>query len=170
MTPFCNIPPLTPTHINYAVVCERKLWFFSRSIRLEKESDLVSLGKILHKESYSREKKEIEINGIMKIDFIQAEEGIIHEVKKSRKVKQAHIMQLLYILYYLKNLGIKNFKGIIDYPLIKKKEKVILDEEKEQLILNIIEKAKDIIGLEKPPKKEEKRICKKCSYFELCYC
>jgi CRISPR-associated exonuclease Cas4 len=170
MTTFYNLQPLTPTHINYAVVCDRKLWFFSMAVRLEKESDLVSMGKLIHEGSYEREKKEIEIDGVMKIDFMKIKEGVIHEVKKSRKIKKAHTIQLLYVLYYLKNLGIEHLTGLIDYPLLKKREKVILHNENEQVIRDTVKRAYEIISLEKPPKIEKKRICRKCSYFELCFC
>jgi CRISPR-associated exonuclease Cas4 len=165
-----NPHPLTPTHINYAVVCSRKLWFFAHAVRLEKESDLVAIGKLIHEQSYNREEKEIEIDGIMRIDFMKIKDGIIHEVKKSRKIEQAHKMQLLYILYYLKTLGIKNFTGIIDYPLLKKREHIALNNENEQVLEETIKGAYKIINLDKPPAKEKKGICKKCSYFELCFC
>ena len=106
----------------------------------------------------------------MKIDFIKIKERIIHEIKKSRKIKEAHKMQLLYVLYYFKTLGIENFTGIIDYPLLKKREKIVLNSEKEQIIQDTVKKAYNIISMDVPPKKEKKRICRKCSYFELCFC
>ena len=170
MTPTLSRPQLTPTQINYAIVCLRKLWFFSHSINMEKQSELVRIGKLIHEDSYSREKKEISINGIMKIDFANLNEGIIHEVKKSNRVKDAHKMQLLYILYYLKQIGADGLKGEIDYPRLKKKTRVILDEENQSCLEKIMEKAENIISQNKPPKAEYKRICKKCSYYELCFC
>ncbi|MGC9007019.1 MAG: Dna2/Cas4 domain-containing protein [Sulfurihydrogenibium sp.] len=38
--------------VNYYYVCHRKLWFFDRKLTMEKNSEKVLLGEILHKESY----------------------------------------------------------------------------------------------------------------------
>ena len=46
---------ITGTTINYLHVCPRKLWFFQNHIEMEHTSDLVSMGRLLHEESYSRE-------------------------------------------------------------------------------------------------------------------
>jgi CRISPR-associated exonuclease Cas4 len=45
------------TQINYYFICKTKLWLFSHHIQMEQESELVLLGKILHKDSYKRDKK-----------------------------------------------------------------------------------------------------------------
>ena len=47
---------------------------------------------------------------------IGSEDGVIHEVKLTDKMESAHEFQLLYYLYYLKQKGIENLKGQIDYP------------------------------------------------------
>ncbi|MFZ8804397.1 MAG: Dna2/Cas4 domain-containing protein [Candidatus Calescibacterium sp.] len=39
--------------VNYALICERKLWFFSKGIALESDSERVLLGKFLHTIAYS---------------------------------------------------------------------------------------------------------------------
>ena len=45
------------TTIGYLYVCPRELWFFQNHIEMEHTSDLVSMGKLLHEESYPREKR-----------------------------------------------------------------------------------------------------------------
>jgi CRISPR-associated exonuclease Cas4 len=49
---------------------KKKKTLFSHNIELEKESDLVKLGKILHEERYHKKLKEIQIDRI-KLDFIE---------------------------------------------------------------------------------------------------
>ena len=112
-----------------------------------------------------------EINiGDIKIDFIKKGSGlVIHEVKKSKKIEKAHRYQLLYYLYYLKNLGVEA-SGMIDYPLLRKKEKISLTPGNESEILEIINGIKEIIALPNPPDAERKKICGKCSYYEFCWC
>src|SRR5690606_27710881 len=91
----------TGTQINYYFVCKRKLWFFSHNMELESDSDLVLMGRLLHENSYKRQPlKEVEIDRI-KIDFVEKSKEI-HEVKRSRKIEDAHVYQLLYYLYFLK--------------------------------------------------------------------
>ena len=160
-------PIITGTQINYYFVCKRKLWLFSKNISMEQNSELVEIGSILHYTSYSRKRKEIQLEGI-KIDFFEKNRGIIHEVKKSKSIENAHIWQLKYYLYYFKQLGI-NVTGEINYPLLRKIEKIELTEDDEMEIEEIMKKIHQIISLEIPPKKQNKKICKKCSYFELCY-
>jgi len=159
----------TGTQVNYFIVCKRKLWLFTKNISMEHTSDRVYEGKLIHEDSYGRVKKEIQI-GDIKIDFIKKDSGlVIHEVKKSKKIEKAHLYQLLYYLYYLKNLGV-DASGVINYPLLRKKEKISLTHDRESEILGIIEGIKETIALPNPPGAEKKRICGKCSYYEFCWC
>ncbi len=93
---------------------------------MEQTSDLVEIGSILHETSYKRKRREIQLEGI-KIDFFEKNRGIIHEVKKSKTIENAHIWQLKYYLYYFKQLGI-NVTGEINYPILRKIEKIELAE------------------------------------------
>jgi len=52
---------------------------------MEHANDAVYLGKLTHETSYEREKKEIDIDDTIKIDFIGSDR-VIHEAKKSDKV------------------------------------------------------------------------------------
>ncbi|MFH1897759.1 MAG: Dna2/Cas4 domain-containing protein [Candidatus Desantisbacteria bacterium] len=47
----------TGTQVNYYLICKRKLWLFSHHLEMEATSDLVTLGKVLQEESYSRKHK-----------------------------------------------------------------------------------------------------------------
>ena len=160
-------PTITATQINYYFVCHRELWLFSHQINMEQNSELVTLGKLLHEKSYKREDKEIQI-GPIKIDFI-GKNGVIHEIKKTPSVEVAHAWQVKYYLWYLKNLGVKNLRGEIDYPKLKKRTEIILTEEDEQKIQEILEEIQKIIQNDKIPEVINKSLCKKCSYYELCY-
>jgi CRISPR-associated exonuclease Cas4 len=159
----------TGTQMNYFFVCKTQLWFFSHKIQMEQESDIVSLGKQLHEDSYKRE-KEFLIDNLINVDFIKKGKIIeIHEIKKSPQMEKAHEYQLLYYIYYLKNeKSIDNIIGYIDYPIIKKKVKLELSPEKEYEIEDILKKIKKIINSELPKPKKQK-ICRGCSYFELCW-
>ncbi len=140
---------------------------FSRFVRLEQESELVKLGKLLHEGSYRRS-KEVDLGPIV-VDFMrEGEDLVLHEVKKSRKLEDAHVYQMLYYLYYLKQKGVVAV-GRIDYPKIRKTEDVVLTPEKEEEVEGILESIRDVLSRDRPPEVEKKRICRKCSYFEFCW-
>jgi len=105
------------TQINYYFICKTKLWLFSHHIQMEQESELVSLGKLLHLKSY-KDEKEYTIDNLISVDFIKKHDYLeLHEVKKSNKMEKSHEYQLLYYMFYLKQeKGIENIKGIINYP------------------------------------------------------
>jgi len=161
----------TGTQINYYIVCPTKLWLFSHLTTMEQTSDLVLLGHLLQEISFYRVQKDIIIDQKISIDFIKrGDKLILHEIKKSSKLENAHIAQLLYYLYYLKHeKGIENAEGIINYPSERKIVKVELTPEKELELVNIFQRIKEIISLPQPPKPEKKKYCRKCSYFEFCW-
>ena len=157
------------TKINYYFICKTKLWLFSHNIQLEHISENVKLGKILHEDSFKREKSFL-IDNLINVDFIKLTDCVeIHEVKKTQKMDKSHEYQLLYYMYYLKNeKDIKNIKGYLDYPKNKKKKEIFLTKEKEEELVKIIEDIKKINSNEMPKPKKSK-ICRKCAYFEFCF-
>lgn len=160
--------PVTGVQVNYYFVCKTKLWLFSHLATMEHSSEAVALGKLTHEESYSRARKEVKI-GSINIDFVKkGGEIVLHEVKKSKKLEKAHVYQLLYYLYYLKQRGV-NAKGIINYPLLRRTEEVLLSEAQEKEIETIVQEINKTVGERRPPKPEKKAYCRKCSYFEFCW-
>nr|WP_025209457.1 CRISPR-associated protein Cas4 [Hippea sp. KM1] len=160
-------PIITGTQVNYFFVCKRKLWLFSKQIGMEHTSELVQIGSVIHESSYSRKRKEIELEGI-KIDFFEKTRGLIHEVKKSRAIEDAHIWQLKYYLYHFKLLGLQ-ISGVLNYPLLRKTLKVELTEEDEIRLEEILRQIRQIVANSTPPEPINASLCKKCSYFEFCY-
>lgn len=159
----------TGTQINYYFVCRRKLWLFSNHIQMEHTSDVVKLGKLVGEESFNREKKEIQIDDTIAIDFMELRNNKIHEVKKSRAVEEAHIWQVKYYLYYLKQKGLENITAEINYPLLRKKMEITLSAEDELSLQKTITEIAKIIGEKEVPEKINKKFCRKCSYYEFCW-
>jgi CRISPR-associated exonuclease Cas4 len=162
--------PHSPTgvQVSYYFICKTKLWLFSHLATMEHSSDTVAMGKLVHKESYQRAKKDVTL-GAISIDFVKrGDEVVLHEVKKSRKMERAHVFQLLYYLYYLKRKDVKA-RGIVNYPLLRRTREIVLDEEKEREIEAIIREIDELVAEEKPPKPKKKTYCRKCSYYEFCW-
>lgn len=162
---------ITGTHFNYYQLCRRKLWLFANGISMEHESELVYEGKLVHESSYPQRTsryEEVEIDGI-KVDYFDAKNKVIHEIKKSNKVDKAHEWQLKYYMYVFEQHGIEDVKGILEYPLLRKTQDVVLTDVDRDDIRLISEDISRIISQEECPSLVKKSICKNCSYYELCY-
>lgn len=160
------------TKVNYFIHCKTQLWLFSHFILQEKESDLVLIGKILESLFFREVKvKNVLIDSKISIDLIRkGERLVIQDIKKSSKFEKAHYYQMLYYLWYLKNIkGIANLEGIISYPNERKTIKVELTEEKEKEIEKTLREINEIISKPKPPLPVYKKYCRKCAYFEFCF-
>ncbi len=161
---------ITGTQIAYYIVCKRKLWLFSNHIEMERYSDYVSIGKLISEESFKREKfKEIAIGETLKIDFLKiGDEIVVHEVKKSRKLEDAHIWQVKFYIYSLKKTGVNCNSGVIHYPKLMRKIEVKLSAEDIENIEKIQKDLRTILkGNIPPPIKVS--YCGKCAYYQFCY-
>lgn len=162
---------ITGTHFNYYQVCRRKLWLFANGIGMEHTSDLVYAGKLIHEESYpqrSEKYEEIEMDGI-KVDYYDAKNKVIHEIKKSDKVEKAHEWQLKYYIYVFERNGIEGVKGILEYPVLRKKDEIVLSEVDRDKLIEMGKEIIHIIEKEDCPPREKKKLCKNCSYYDFCY-
>lgn len=162
---------LTGTHFNYYQVCKRKLWLFANGINMEHTSDLVYEGKLIHEESYpqrSAKYEEVELDGI-KVDYYDTLHKVIHEIKKSDKVDVAHEWQLKYYMYVFEQNGIEGVSGVLEYPVLRKRDIVLLSDVDREMIGEMKADIKRIIESDVCPPLEKRRICRNCSYLDFCY-
>ncbi len=158
---------ITGGMIYYYFVCKRKLWFSIHGISMEEENENVQIGKYLDESSYEKERKHISINDEINIDFVK-KSGVIHEIKKSRKIEEASIWQVKYYLYYLRLREVEIREAKIDYPLLKKVVDVGLDNSDILTIEAILIEIRKLYRTDRPPKISLNRKCKKCAYCDLC--
>lgn len=108
---------ITATHLNYYFICHRKLWLFANGIQMEQTLDTVAEGKFIHETAYAQRadryreiklsfawEKDIDLFG--KIDFYDAKNKVIHEIKKSNKMEEAHAWQVKFYIWLLELNGI----------------------------------------------------------------
>lgn len=163
--------PLTATHINYFHICHRKLWLFANGIRMEHTSDTVAEGKLIGETTYPQRAEkytEIEIGG-SKIDFYDAKNKVIHEIKKSSSMEAAHEWQVKYYIWLLEQNGIEGAKGILEYPKLRETKEILLSEEDKVNLQAVVQQIEKMIADEQCPPKINSKICKKCSYYDFCY-
>ncbi len=163
---------VTATLINLYHVCKRELWLHAHEIRMEHTSDTVTEGRLIGENSYAQRSEtytEVEMEGI-KIDYFDAKRKVVHEVKKSDKIEVAHIAQVKYYLYVLHKNGIEGATAVIEYPTLRKTETVTLEPADFARIEAWKSDIENIVASEHCPAVINAAACKKCSYFEFCYC
>jgi len=162
----------TGTHIAYLHTCHRKLWLFANGITMEHTSDAVAEGKLIGETAYAdraRKFTEIEIDGV-KIDFYDAHNKVVHEVKKSASMEQAHVAQVQYYLYKLLQKGIEGATAILEYPRLKQRQEIAALSPHQVAQIEAWEgQAAEIVSSASCPDVIKSKICKRCSYEDFCY-
>ncbi len=159
------------THFNYYIVCHRKLWLFAIGMQMEQTSELVEMGKLIHETSYpqrSEKYSEVELDGV-KIDYYDARNKVVHEIKKSDHHEEAHEWQVKYYIYVLERNGVEGATGILEYPKLRETSEVILSDVDREQIRQFEQNIEQIIASETCPEKLEQKHCKHCSYFDFCW-
>lgn len=163
---------MTGVQIAYYFICRRKLWLFVHRLDREQTSDAVAMGKHISETTYLREEHEIRITDDeddIVLDFYDKKQKVIHEVKKSDKMEETHIWQVKFYLSVLEKKGIDGATGEIDYPKLRRKEKVTLTEKDRIELERIKADIKEIVERQTAPPTVNKPFCKKCAYYDLCY-
>ena len=170
---------INATLINLYHVCPRECWLHANGINMESTSEIVADGKLLHETSYPQRAEryeEIDVsatyNGVNltgKIDFYDSKNKIIHEIKRSDRVEAAHQWQVKYYLWLLQLNNINDAKGILEYPTLRQTDEVFLLEDDCRYLEKMINEIPSIIQSTTCPAKLNTKICKNCSYYELCY-
>src|SRR5690554_216047 len=104
-----------------------------------------------------------------KIDFFDTKNKVVHETKRSNKVEQAHIWQVKFYLWLMELNEIEVEKGILEYPKLREREEVFLDEEDIRYLQKTVVEIKELLNSENCPPVINAKICKSCSYYDFCY-
>lgn len=138
---------------------------------MESTSDIVYDGKLIHEGSYPQRSgryEEVEVDGV-KVDYFDAKNRVIHEIKRSDKVEAAHEWQLKYYIYVFERNGIEGCTGLLEYPTQRDTRKVTLTDDDREKIKAIEKEICDIIESDECPEKRKKSLCRSCSYYDFCY-
>jgi CRISPR-associated exonuclease Cas4 len=159
--------PITGLMMQYYIVCERELWFFSRGIDIDRETPNIQRGTHIDETSYDDKRRSFQVNGRIALDILDS--GEVMEVKASSALEEPARMQLLYYLWYLDEILDVQRDGVLAYPRERKRESVTLDvaarEKVEDAIRGIIETVEN----DQPPDLEKKPYCDSCLYQDLCW-
>jgi CRISPR-associated exonuclease Cas4 len=157
------------TLIWYYYICKREVWLISHQLTPDQEDTNVAIGRLIDRNSFSREKKEIAV-GSSKMDIFRVVDGklVIGEVKKSSRYRDSARMQLAFYLKELAERGIEAI-GELRFPEEKKRETVELNEELINELQNVERDILRIVYMEKPPAPKKVKWCRNCAYAEFCW-
>ncbi len=157
------------TLIWYYNICVRETWLMLHQICPDQDNEYLELGRLISEESYSNNKKAINLNNII-FDLVKTKGKniIIGEIKKSSKFKESSMMQLLYYLYNLKQRGI-NSSGELLFPKEKRKITVELNDKAILKLKSQINDIRKLALLKVPPSAKKNKFCKNCAYKFFCW-
>ena len=160
---------ITGTLIWYYYICKREVWLLSRAIEAEQDNVAMEIGRLIHEESYKREKKEIRIDGAT-FDVLSGKNGnlVIGEIKKSSRFKESSIMQLAFYLKKLADIGVEA-EGELRFPEERKREKVILSPKVRQELEKACDEITRIVLQKSPPAPKKLKYCNGCAYRDFCW-
>jgi len=168
-SPLTTDKSITGTLIWYFYICPREVWLMAHEINPEEENPFLELGRLIHEESYPRERRGFETEG-MKIDLLMkgGNRIIVGEVKKSSRFLKSSTMQLLFYLWHLKQNGIQA-SGELLIPKEKKRFEVQLSSSAEQELESACSNISTLIHNPIPPSPKFIPYCKNCAYREFCW-
>ena len=158
---------VTGVMVQYYIACKRELWFFANQINMNYNNDDINIGRLIHEKSFSREKKNINLGDFV-FDFVKTgDKDVFFDIKKSSKLGEPVRYQLYYYLWNAKKMG-KVMDGMLVYPEERKREKIVLTQEKEEEMEKIILDIQNLVSQTLPPPVVIKPYCRRCTYYEMC--
>lgn len=162
---------IPPSIFNAYNLCPRQAWLMSRNLTADQQNTYLDIGRLISRESFKREKKEIYLADISaKIDMISKYNNqiFVAEIKKSSATMESGILQLKYYLYLLHKKNIK-VDGLIKIPKEKISRKVSLTKPDITFIEKQKIKIKKMLNRDKPPEQKKIKICRTCAHNEFCW-
>lgn len=158
---------ITGLMVQYYHVCKRELWFMSRGIDIDRETPNIQRGTHIDKTSYQQSRRSFTIGNRIQLDLLES--GDVMEVKASSSLEKPARMQLLFYLWYLREIHDVEKDGVLAYPTERKREPISLDSSNIDEIRSTIRGILSLVDKDKPPGLEKKPYCESCLYQDLCW-
>jgi CRISPR-associated exonuclease Cas4 len=158
---------ITGLMVQYYHVCKRELWFMSRGVDIDRETTNIQRGTHVDETSYQNSRSSFMIDNRIQLDVLDS--GDVMEVKVSSTLEKPARMQLVFYLWYLREMHDVKKEGVLAYPTERKREQVSLTESMVEEIEETIDGILHILAREQPPELEKKPYCDSCLYQDLCW-
>lgn len=94
---------------------------------------------------------------------------MIHELKRSDKIEEAHERQLKYYILLLEQKGVEGVTSILKYPKLNATGTIALTEADSVYLKLGMVNIEAIVAEEPCPPLLKPKIYKNCSYYNFCY-
>jgi len=158
---------ITGLLVQYYHVCKRELWFASRGIDIDRETTNIQRGSHVDETSYRDSRSSFMIDNRIQLDVLDS--GDIMEVKVSSTLEEPARMQLLFYLWYLREIHGVEKDGVLAYPTERKREAVELNVSTVKKVESTIEGVLRTVAADEPPELEKKPYCDACLFQDLCW-
>lgn len=158
---------ITGLMVQYYHVCERELWFMSRGIDIDRETVNIQRGTHVDKTSYSESRRSFSIGNRIQLDVLDS--GDVMEIKVSSKLELPARMQLLFYLWFLREVYDIDKDGVLAYPTERKRESVKLDQTNAQKVRETVRGILRVVNRDSPPELNKKPYCGSCLYQDICW-
>ena len=151
------------------MVCPRQAWLMSRQIGPDEDHVYLQIGRLIQRESYARERKEIHL-GHLALDLVRrgGRNLVVAEVKKSSRAAAAARMQLAFYLYELKGMGVEA-QGELLFPEERRRERLVLDENLAAEVAALKQAVQVLIEKPTPPPPARIQFCTRCAHSDFCW-
>jgi len=158
---------ITGLMVQYYHVCKRELWFMSRGVDIDRETVNIQRGTHVDETSYQDARQSFMIDNRIQLDVLES--GDVMEVKVSSTLEKPARMQLLFYLWYLREVHDIEKDGVLAYPTERSRESVTLDAEATAAVEETVTGILEVVDQEQPPPLEKKPYCDSCLYQDLCW-
>jgi len=138
-----------------------------RGIDIDRETTNIQRGTHDDETSYSDARSSFMIDNRIQIDVLDS--GDIMEVKVSSALEKPARMQLLFYLWYLREIYDIQKDGVLAYPTERTREQVVLDDSATVEVESTVAGILDVVNRDQPPELEKKPYCDSCLYQDLCW-
>jgi len=138
-----------------------------RGIDIDRETTNIQRGTHVDETSYSDARSSFMIDNRIQIDVLDS--GDIMEVKVSSALEKPARMQLLFYLWYLREIYDIQKDGVLAYPTERTREQVVLDDSATVEVESTVAGILDVVNRDQPPELEKKPYCDSCLYQDLCW-
>lgn len=158
---------ITGLMVQYYHVCKRELWFMDRGIDIDRETTNIQRGTHVDETSYRDSRQSFMIDNRIQLDVLES--GDVMEVKVSSALEKPARMQLLFYLWYLREIHDIHKEGVLAYPTERKRESVELGENETEAVEETIRGILEVTDRASPPELEKKPYCDSCLYQDICW-
>ena len=159
-----NVHGLAFQHI---LLCSTRTWLHHNRLDCAHLNRHMQMGLLIHDNAGGRSLSE-SLYGLSpdRIDWSHRE---VSEIKKSRSHEESLVNQLLYYLAALTLATGQIWKGSLRYITSRRVKTILLDSSGIRQLQQSLVALREVLGQPLPPEKEEKPVCRGCSYSLLCW-